>query len=106
MLEIVRDLRRRASVIGSSNVLLIAADNSWTLCILEMPGLHVQGVAEVNQSNLKTASENRDGISRPVYVLALNREPDPAMMPVLSRVCSYGEPKSGLYKWEPASRPR
>lgn len=97
MLEITRDLRRRSPEIGASPLLLVAGDDSWTLCILETPGLHVEGVGALDQKTLAAAAHG----GQPVYVLALNRLLDPALVPSLTLLSKYQEVNSGLYEWRP-----
>lgn len=102
MLEVVSDLRRLKPTIGPSTLLLLGTDDSWSLSILEIPGLRVDSAGELSQKALETAS--RDG-ARPVYVLFLNRPFDQNFAASLTLVSKYQEADSALYRWQPTPAP-
>ena len=105
MLEITRDLRRRLPSIGSTPLLLLAGDDSWTLSVLETPGLHAEGVGNLDLPTLAAAGRDGKGGTRPVYVLLLNRQFNPDLAPSLTLIQKYQEPDSALYEWHPAPAP-
>lgn len=100
MLEITSDIRRRASVIGSSVMLLQAGGDSWVFCIMELRGLHVLPVPVVSRESLLGASRVAHG-ALPVYLLTLNTPVDPTIAPTLRLIKNYGESESALYEWRP-----
>ena len=84
-------------------VLVCAGTDSWTLPLLRLPSVRCIPAPKVSFEELQAATHSAKAAR---YLLVLNHDLDPALLPRLDSLRTFAEPKTSLYRVRPATTTR
>ena len=88
---------------GDVTVLVCAGTDSWTLPLFRLPSVRCLPAPRVSSDELHAAVQSAKEAR---YLLVLNHDLDPTLLPQLESIQTFTEPNTSLHRVRPATTPR